>query len=153
MDCLRFANGHFGHFGLSNGKYSRILLAGSGAGGPKIYGLNKSKREKKEWSGEKSESLEERKREDARLLEAGRSIAAQKKSPKKKRKRRKKNEKKKKEEEEEVETEKEVEKPIVVRETKEICILSNCRLKVRERVWKHGGWKVEGGRAGQGGIG
>lgn len=72
------------------------------------------------------------------MLEAGRSVAAQKKSPKNRRKRRKKNEKKKKEEEE-VETEKEVEKPIVVRETKEICILSNCRLKVRERVWKHGG--------------
>jgi len=30
--------------------------------------------------------------------------------------------------------EKEAEKPIVVRETKEICILSNCRLEVRGRV-------------------
>jgi len=30
--------------------------------------------------------------------------------------------------------EREAEKPIVVRETKEICILSNCRLEVRGRV-------------------
>lgn len=48
-------------------------------------------------------------------------------------------EEKEEEEEEEMEKEEEVEKPIVVGETKEICILSNCRLKVCERVWKHGG--------------
>lgn len=34
----------------------------------------------------------------------------------------------------EMEKEEEAEKPIVVRETKEICILSNCRLEVRWRV-------------------
>lgn len=33
-----------------------------------------------------------------------------------------------------MEKEEEAEKPIVVRETKEICILSNCRLEVRWRV-------------------
>lgn len=69
------------------------------------------------------------------MLEAERSIATRRSSKKKKKRRKK---KKKKKEEEEMEK-KEVEKPIVVRETKEICILSNCRLKVRERVWKHGG--------------
>lgn len=39
-----------------------------------------------------------------------------------------------KERERDGEEKKEAEKPIVVRETKEICILSNCRLEVRGRV-------------------
>lgn len=33
-----------------------------------------------------------------------------------------------------MEKKEEAEEPIVVRETKEICILSNCRLEVRGRV-------------------
>lgn len=65
------------------------------------------------------------------LVVAGRNAAARsttkwEKAEEKKRKRRgRKRDEGKKEE---------AEKPIVVRETKEICILSNCRLEVRGRV-------------------
>lgn len=151
MDCLRFANGHFGHFcsvfpAANTRAYCSQDLAQADRRSMGWIRANEKKgngRERKAKAWKRVRTRKDCLRQGGALLP---------KSPKKKKKRRKKNKKEKKEEEEEVEKEKEVEKPIVVRETKEICILSNCRLKVRERVWKHGGWKVEGGRAGQGGI-
>lgn len=85
---------------------------------------------------EKGKLLKECKWEDARLLEVEQHCCLKDDSRKDQRRR---GRRKRRRRREEMEKEEEVEKPIVVGETKEICILSNCRLKVCERVWKHGG--------------
>jgi len=98
---------------------------------------------KKEVNREKSESLEVQ--AGGRAIARGRGGAPplvgrrRNRNKNRRRKRRKKRTKKKRKESKK----EEAEKPIVVRETKEICILSNCRFEVRE----HGGVKGEVGAA------